>query len=293
MKKLNILILLGFLIILDCNSQDYIPILGDSNVWYIITQGEGYGTEIIHTVDDTIIDDKQYIITDGTGYLYEDTIEKKVYKRDPWWGKEILLYDFSILEGDSIQLQYLDIGGIVKNYDKYIVDSIGLFQLVGIESRAIYLSGKSGPSDYYEHPIWIEGMGSLGNLQYSAYEPDIWNLGELACYYKNGELLYQSSLSKELGRCDINTSFIDSKSLQTINIHPNPFTDQFTIEGLPIGKISIEIYDIFGRKIYQDITHFVNSHIINTSGINPGIYLIRIRNTNNGDTLTSKIIIKR
>ena len=69
------------------------------------------------------------------------------------------------------------------------MDSVSPFQLIGIESKAIYLSGEPINWGKIEHSIWVEGLGSLGNFIKTAFGPDVWSLGELACYYKNGEVL--------------------------------------------------------------------------------------------------------
>ena len=293
MKKI-ILIFLGLFVVHNCYNQDYLPMLGDSNVWYILSMPEGYMTEIIQTVGVAIIEDKKYIITDYAGYLHEDTIEKKVNMLNTWWDKEILLYDFSLQKGDSILLQKIDNGGVIVDHSKYIIDSISPFQLIGIESRAIYLTGEPRNRGKIEHPVWIEGIGSLGNLIYPEFGPDIWNFGELACFYKNGELLYQSSLSKELGRCDVNTPYINSKYSSLINIFPNPFKESISIEGLPPEPFSIEIYDILGRIIHNVYLKSGDTqHRISTNKLQQGLYILRINSSRTGHTIFNKIIIKR
>jgi hypothetical protein len=288
-----VLSVFGLFILINFYAQDYIPILADSNTWYTLQMGEGYSTDIIKTVGDTVIGDKKYIITKGTGYYYyEDTLEKKVFIRDPDSEKEIRIYDFSLQPGDTIILQRLDWPPM--DYSECIVDSVRPFQLNGIESRAIYLTSEPINWGKIEHPVWIEGVGSLGNHVYTAFGPDVENLGELACYYKNGELLYQSSLSKKLGDCNYNDpGGVNSKGFPEIGIYPNPFTDQLTIEGLPLAEVIIEIFDMFGREIYHDVTYSVNSHTITTNEINPGIYLIRVSKTGSGTIVINNIIIKR
>ena len=223
-----------------------------------------------------------------------DTIERKIFVRDPYWDKEILLYDFSLQKGDIILLQKIDNGGIIVDHSNYIVDSTGPFHLIGMESRAIYLAGEPRNWGNIEHPVWVEGLGSLGNFSYPAFGLDIWNIGVLSCYYKNGELLYQSALSKELGGCNINDPWSnDNKYYPNISIYPNPFSDQLTIEGLSGEQVIIVIYDLFGREIYQAFLDSDKSHTIIATEINPGLYLIRLRNNNSRKVLISKIIIKK
>jgi len=78
-----------------------------------------------------------------------------------------------------------------------------------------------------------------------------------------------------------------------INVHPIPFYDQLTIVGLPNENLLIEIYDIFGRLNYARNFHSNPTHIINTSYLNSGLYIVRIRNSDTGKVVTNRIIVKR
>ena len=83
------------------------------------------------------------------------------------------------------------------------------------------------------------------------------------------------------------------ESNNTTSLYPNPFNDQLTIEGLPNEYLLFEIYDLFGRLVFQDNEYIDGSITINTADIKPGVYLLRVRDTDSGQMITSKIIVKR
>ena len=75
--------------------------------------------------------------------------------------------------------------------------------------------------------------------------------------------------------------------------YPNPFIDQLTFKGLTNISLSIEIFTITGRKMfYRNIMH-TESHIINTSSMKQGIYLVRILNHDTKEVLLIQRIIKK
>jgi len=81
--------------------------------------------------------------------------------------------------------------------------------------------------------------------------------------------------------------------INQMRIYPNPFSNLLTIDGLPNKDLTIEIYDIHSRLIYQDNQYLAHSITINTAYINPGLYLLRVRDIDSGQTITGKIIVKK
>ncbi len=92
----------------------------------------------------------------------------------------------------------------------------------------------------------------------------------------------------------INGDGIDNNKLSHIVIYPNPAKDFIVISTDNIkGNFTISILNVKGEKVYQsNIDEFKNNkHIINTSDLSEGIYILQI-NTNN-KVYTNKIIINR
>lgn len=70
----------------------------------------------------------------------------------------------------------------------------------------------------------------------------------------------------------------------TLTIYPNPFADALVLEFVRDGmeysaQYELQILDILGRSYYEDRIqpNMESKRIINTSGLNPGIYLLQIR----------------
>ena len=72
---------------------------------------------------------------------------------------------------------------------------------------------------------------------------------------------------------------VDEHRLSNITLHPNPTTGELTITNYELGITSVEIYDIYGRKISSH--HLILSssyHLINISHLPAGIYFLKIGN---------------
>ncbi|MDZ7775539.1 MAG: T9SS type A sorting domain-containing protein [Bacteroidales bacterium] len=113
------------------------------------------------------------------GYLREDTTSQKVYFYDLYEDEEGLLYDFSISEGDTVLVQnyfvdFEDVSMVCNDIDTTVIDG---------EPRKVF-------SFYYD--TWIEGIGSLHGLLYSAHGSLPGGGHELTCCFKNGELVYDN-----------------------------------------------------------------------------------------------------
>jgi hypothetical protein len=204
----------------DCelllNPQEYIPMLGNSNQWYILRTFEGRYTYIFTTQGDTLINNKSYKILGRQGVYYipgfirEDTLERKVYMmpnsiKDTF---EIVYFDFSLNENDSIFIYSI-------NYDSlgyFRVDSVRYISTLGGLRKAIYLND---PRIVYDipAPVWVEGIGTLGSIEYRESPSESYNAGELSCYFKDGVKIYQSEFSKSLDTCIIEWSGVEDFEL--------------------------------------------------------------------------------
>lgn len=86
------------------------------------------------------------------------------------------------------------------------------------------------------------------------------------------------------------TTSIDNSQLEIkLKIYPNPASNYIRVEGLPEGKSTIEFYNIAGSIVLQKQTNETDTEI-DISGLNKGIYLVKI--TNSIGVKTEKIEIK-
>jgi len=86
----------------------------------------------------------------------------------------------------------------------------------------------------------------------------------------------------------------EGNCVSTINIFPNPATNQWTIDNGQWKIESVEIYDATGREVYIENHQTPNSNsetIIDVSKFPEGVYVARIQATNFIET--KKLIVAK
>jgi hypothetical protein len=76
-----------------------------------------------------------------------------------------------------------------------------------------------------------------------------------------------------------------------IQIYPNPTKDEFSVISYQLSVISIEIFDVYGRKLSPN--HLITSspnHLINISHLQAGVYFLKI-NTDKGEVIKKVVKI--
>jgi len=279
---MKIIILLFFLLAgtIHLHGQEYVPLLDTTKVWNIFENWIYFGNTYPHYLEICETDTTQFIIKkewhsehiEELGYLFEDTVSQKVYYTNVN-GDEVLLYDFSLSEGDVFEYML-----VTK------VDSIQL--LDGTYRKRIEFE-----EGYYYY--WIEGIGSyMGGLLWTdwffkKHIPSAWIL----CYYENDSLLHRNE-DYFFDGCDYSFTYVDTETLNKSlipKIYPNPFTQKVSIsfENPVFGeKHEIMIKALDGRVVYKET---LNSDIsIDLSSLSKGIYLLVL--INKDFQYTTKII---
>lgn len=81
-----------------------------------------------------------------------------------------------------------------------------------------------------------------------------------------------------------------STSGNDCNLFPNPTTGKFVIEtGLNNYKNSIEVFDLFGKKIYESILNNIQTDLDISSQPN-GLYLVQVTDLSSGSRIIKKIV---
>jgi len=194
MKK-NLFFCYYFFSFLFVSSQTYHSILLDHPEWHLTSCNNGCVTDIYSLSGDTVYNNQTYKVLDGfhyiskTFWLREEEAEKKVYMSYEmnFERKEVLLYDFSMLEGDTINISN-PIAPFISNPGPFIVDSIEYIILDNGSSRKVMFL--SSIAIVNENPVWIEGIGSLSLINAPGGTPNINGAGKLSCFFKNGSLIY-------------------------------------------------------------------------------------------------------
>ncbi len=115
----------------------------------------------------------------------------------------------------------------------------------------------------------------------------------------NDSILFTITASDNLGeessyssgyRISNSTGIHDNKT-NNISIYPNPTEDFVYITLISYtGKTAVEIYDLTGKIIYNEVYINEQYHTINVEHIQPGLYLIKL--IKDGSINTQKILIK-
>ena len=79
--------------------------------------------------------------------------------------------------------------------------------------------------------------------------------------------------------------------IEGLQIFPNPVSNGriYISTDQNSNSREVEIYDMLGKKVYE-VTLYGNNKEINISNLNPGIYLIKVKENNT--SATRKLVIK-
>lgn len=211
-------------------SQFYKPMLNNHLEWQLTSCNSGCITDVYYIDGDTTFNNYNYKVLNGyhyiskTFWLREDEQERKIYMSFEYnfERKEVVLYDFSLDIGDTTALSN-PISPFLMNPGNFIVDSVNYILLQDNQLyKVLYLSSLSLQSS--EHPIWIEGIGSLSLINAPGGTPNVNGVGKLSCFFKNGSLIY--SQLDSIPACNIvsniteqsTTNHSSQKILKTIDV---------------------------------------------------------------------------
>ena len=164
--------------------------------WQLTNCGNGCNTDVYFTDGDTIYNGNSYSILNGyhfiskTFWLRENIQDQKVYMSfiHNNLRREVLLYDFDMQKGDSINIAN-PMSPFISNPGYYIVDSVVVLQLQnGLYYDHFFLSSLNLMIN--ESAVWIEGIGSLSLINAPGGTPNVNGTGKLSCHFNNGNLVY-------------------------------------------------------------------------------------------------------
>ena len=218
-------------------------------------------------------------------YMREDIAERKVYAiytGDDYIGQcksneEILIYDFDIGVGDTIQTTCM-----LFNMPEYEVESQKEVDFFG-KSCKQYILYPLVEANYLPTDL-IEGMGSpFGPIgpHYTTYVVAEGNISLVDyCEGEEGDCLERQI-----------TSTKQTTSSTEIKIHPNPSKDFINIsipENHQANKV--QVFDQLGRMIIeQELDLFESAHRVDCNGLDNGMYIVKV-STEEGDILVGKFL---
>lgn len=292
------LILLFFCFIhLSVFSQNYTPILDDWNEWHLTNCYFGCLTDVYYTDGDTLVNGKSYKILDGYHYinrnllLREDVNEKRIYLTitQPQYVEDLLLYDFSLIEGDSIAMR--NPLTPFPSYDGYFVlDSIRMLPQNGEEKKHFYFTPTPSNPSTLKRSEWVEGVGSLSMINAPGGEPNFNGAGQLNCAFKNATLFYSnldSISSCEATNLSVAQEFVPMEKTQ---LYAQPQRNSFLLSPTNNTR-EIQLYGMNGKLFKRIQLNNQTSLELNLNDLNSGIYLLKIIQTNY-QKQTFKLVVK-
>ncbi|MBL0343520.1 MAG: T9SS type A sorting domain-containing protein [Bacteroidetes bacterium] len=224
------------------NGQNYHPLLNDSTTWdawshdYTLPACSDYAGTRVFVNGDTVINSLTYsrisgfnatnitpmpcpvwafdnTTTQDFAFLREDTSLQKVWAFNPNLGSEYLLFDFSLMPGDTHVTSF---GQNPLFHDSLIVDSVGVIQLAdGSFRKIIHMHLLAG---VFIQEYMIEGIGGSAGM----YLPPLnWGIGFgtlLGCVIYNNDQLYNpTSFSTYCPGIIGNTNIIRGKAFVDLN----------------------------------------------------------------------------
>ena len=323
MKK--IILLLFVVSAISTVGQTYHPLLGDTTEWNIgLNVFSVSHQRSFHILDgdhrafgDTIISGLNYKFFEQEfspqiGFIREDTTTQKVWFREDGSSPELLMYDFSLIQGDSVLLTFPNyISGDPYPSGWYFTDSV-ITRIVSAGPRKFYyLSNPASPINVWDNGnrfylVWIEGTGS--NLhpayiyieEYGSAQPGNFSIGcpaflhlALVCSHKDGvEQYFDTCFWNQfqmfaLDSCHYSFpgGLSEQQSSSSLMLLPNPATDEITIYNLEVAISLIEIYNVIGERIYKSE---LQKPKIDISNLLPGIYFVKL--TTDKTSLTGKFV---
>ena len=218
------------------SQQTYNEMLNHDIEWQLTSCNNGCITDVYFIDGDTIYNGYNYFILNGyhfiskTFWLREDSQNQTVYMSliNNNIRKEVLLYDFDLEIGDSINISN-PMSPFVTNPGYYIVDSLVSLELQnGLYYEVFYLSSLS--VNINESAVWIEVIGSLSLINAPGGTPNVNGPGKLSCYFNKGNLVYSQLDS-------INTCIL-----------VNQVTSSELLNSRINNRKLINVVDILGRK---------------------------------------------
>ncbi len=217
--------------------------------------------------------------TSFEGLIREDTAGKKIYFLDYGSSIELLIYDFDVKVGDTVNT-FLASNLVVSSIDS---------MLLGNEYHR-----KINFENSFPHPIFVvEGMGSNGGLLATLYDGFGFETTEvLKCFQINDTTIYEDT-SYNFTTCELDfPDHIYELSVSKLSVFPNPVPIGQTLFISGGSGISYTIYNARGYPVV--LNHMYNQlagiHVVREL-LPPGIYFIRIQ-AENSIPAVLKIIIQ-
>jgi len=246
---------------------------------------------------------RKMLVNGNNRYLVrDDTANNKVYYRSN--DTDYILYNYNLHVGDTIHYK----GALSSMNDSIVrIDSV-------LKIDSVYYFGayykiftlKTIQKNSQFSFTYVEGIGSFYGPMFPFTFPHFEQSEILRCFSRSGitdttSIHYSAAVSGSTFLQPMvyknNCNFLNANNITSIknevNISPNPCSYQTTITLNDIwgANASVKIFDMTGRCLYNITPRAgLGQQVINTSNLNPGMYLITIQR---GDAKTNaKLIVQ-
>ena len=203
---------------------------------------------------------------------------------------ELVLYDFSLEEGDSIDSYTFRLSP--ENYPSYLlkvfkIDSI----LIGQKYRKAFHFGRPNTSIPMPWAIWVEGIGSLRGLLFPTGEyPENGLWSDLDCFNQENINLYHN-LGYDNCFCFNNTGISINYKYKKPIIKPNPIQTKAIVDFNGNTNSRLKLVNLFGVVSREYNVKGMTSIEIAKENLSSGIYLLVIEDFQ-GNFSTAKLIFE-
>jgi hypothetical protein len=219
---------------------------------------ETYSAAYYYDCDGRILSSSINNVPSLSGYLRQDTINRRVYLRYPGSASDSLIYDFNLTVGDSIAAN--GVGPVMT------VTSISNF----ISGGNSYPQYNFSNSSFLLSGSWFQGFGSENGLftQFNFQES---GGPYLTCFSYNNQTIYPAYADSSCSNVILPTSINDIQPNLT-HLYPNPATTEIIITGLQ-PQTTITITNLLGQVLMVTVADG-ETKTIDVSHLPAGMYFV-------------------
>lgn len=227
--------------------------------------------------------------------LREDSLAKKIYIIDNDSTVENLLYDFSLVVGDTFNglNTQMVLDSITNNIINDPVCYNSMPPTLGIVDPRVFYFHPIPVNPWQDEPIvWVEGIGSLVTFMSNDWRWTHTSGYKVLCHYNRAGNRDYRYVSCEVDTClgPVFASFDEASTLESnLKVYPNPVDSEINIE-LINTNINLErmvLYDLLGKSIFS--SNLNTRQTINLKHLEKGCYL-GVFYFENGRSVSRKII---
>jgi len=269
---------------IQSSSQEWAPV---GSTWYYTPPGYG-NCVYIKSVNDTIVNERQSKLLE-IRYCYDDMLisEELIHQSgDSIYflhdSTFILLYNLSASIGDTIEVyqsEFMPITGFLHHGSPETISTFG-YKVVGYDSidiagewrkrqRIENLYNTGWKVSIGNYPFIIDGIGSMCYFfgRFSGTIPEEL-MGQLRCYSDDLVNWKNPDWTED---CDFLFTGVDDPILPKILLHPNPFSNNISIEIDRPSRCFVKVYDYTKKLVIS--TSFYNSVIVGDN-LRQGLYIL-------------------